>query len=60
MGSYDSDGYPGEAGSSYYNEDFIQGVSPLIGIANNDNGGNGTVNIVFLPSIETMQTWDWD
>jgi hypothetical protein len=60
MGSYDSDGYPGEAGSSYYSEDLIQGTSTHVGISSGSNGGNGTVNIIFLPSIETMQTWDWD
>ena len=43
MGSYDSDGYPGEAGTSYYNNELI-GSEPTQSI----NSGNGSITIVWL------------
>jgi len=44
MGSYDSDGYPGEAGVSYYNSDKLQ-THPTLGT----NTGNGAITITWLP-----------
>ena len=44
MGSYDSDGYPGEAGGSYYNRERLQ-TYPALGT----NTGNGSITITWLP-----------
>jgi hypothetical protein len=44
MGSYDSDGYPGEAGVSYYNSDKLQTYPTL-----STNTGNGVITITWLP-----------
>ena len=43
MGSYDSDGYPGEAGVSYYNTSLIQ-TPPT----QSTNNGNGSISITWL------------
>jgi hypothetical protein len=43
MGSYDSDGYPGEAGVSYYNPDLVN-VSPSMNV----NSGNGSIVFTWL------------
>jgi len=43
-GSYDTDGYPGEAGISYYNDDLI--LDPPTQSTNN---GNGSIIFTWLP-----------
>jgi hypothetical protein len=44
MGSYDSDGYPGEASTSYYDREKLQ-TYPALGT----NTGNGSITITWLP-----------
>ena len=45
MGSYDSDGYPGEAGTSYFNDELVS-TEPTA----STNSGNGYINIIWLPA----------
>ena len=44
MSSYDSDGFPGEVGTSYYDSDLINGT-PMQA----SSSGNGSIKIVWLP-----------
>jgi hypothetical protein len=44
MGSYDSDGYPGKAGTSYYYSDLIHDTP-----TQSTNTGNGSISFTWLP-----------